>query len=226
MEVTQKLKTHFKIIAALCIALSGGITIWSCSQDELGENGQSVYRYTAEEIATLKTLAEEYGIPDVTFDRMSETELPSIKEMEKVFKEMACIIQALSAPMEIKDSTLTSFIYSSAKSNTPRIKYKRASGGEISYSDDVFVNYHYTTIYLYVFWSRDEVTNKVNIYVKGKIDLPIGYEARNVIINYPVTPSSSSVSVTYKCDLCYLDRNGNEIYVPFSYSTSISTPFS
>ena len=96
MEVTQKLKTHFKIIAALCIALSGGITIWSCSQDELGENGESVYRYTAEEIATLKTLAEEYGIPDVKFPTESNQHLNSMKEMEEIFKNIALIKSSIN----------------------------------------------------------------------------------------------------------------------------------
>lgn len=87
MKIIQKLKTQVKIIAALSIALFGGITIWSCSQDELDESGQPVYRYTAEEIATLKTLAEEYGIPDVVFDTSSKTRLLSTKEMEEIFKE-------------------------------------------------------------------------------------------------------------------------------------------
>ena len=96
MKIIQKLKTQVKIIAALSIALFGGITIWSCSQDELDENGQPVYRYTAEEIATLKTMAEEYGIPDVKFPTESNQHLNSMKEMEEIFKNIALIKSSIN----------------------------------------------------------------------------------------------------------------------------------
>lgn len=109
MKTNHKLKTQVKIIAALCIALFGGITIWSCSQDELDENGQSVYRYTAEEIATLKTLAEEYEFPtkDLIFE--SDTKLPTLEEWEELFQIAYGIKQDLTSPLDtitIKNDTI------------------------------------------------------------------------------------------------------------------------
>ena len=47
-------------IAMIAVAL-GGLIIWSCTQDEM-ENGQGTYRYSAEEIVTLRAMAEKYGV--------------------------------------------------------------------------------------------------------------------------------------------------------------------
>ena len=111
MKAVKKLKTQIKVIASLCIALFGGITVWSCSQDELDENGQPVYRYTAEEIATLKTMAEEYGIPDVKFPTESNQHLNSMKEMEEIFKNIALIKSSISRPIETTQIEENQIIY-------------------------------------------------------------------------------------------------------------------
>ena len=64
-------------IAMIAVAL-GGLIIWSCTQDEM-ENGQVTYRYSAEEIATLRAMAEKYGVPEVVFPTESSNKLFSIK---------------------------------------------------------------------------------------------------------------------------------------------------
>ena len=60
-------------IAMIAVAL-GGLIIWSCTQDEM-ENGQVTYRYSAEEIATLRAMAEKYGVPEVVFPTESSNKL-------------------------------------------------------------------------------------------------------------------------------------------------------
>ena len=71
-------------IAMIAVAL-GGLIIWSCTQDEM-ENRQGTYRYSAEEIATLRAMAEKYGVPEVVFETESGIPLPRLEEMEETFK--------------------------------------------------------------------------------------------------------------------------------------------
>ena len=71
-------------IAMIAVAL-GGLIIWSCTQDEM-ENGQGTYRYSAEEIVTLRAMAEKYGVPEVVFETESGIPLPTLEEMEETFK--------------------------------------------------------------------------------------------------------------------------------------------
>ena len=55
ITIMKKVKVF---IAMIAVAL-GGLIIWSCTQDEM-ENGQGTYRYSAEEIVTLRAMAEKY----------------------------------------------------------------------------------------------------------------------------------------------------------------------
>ena len=57
ITIMKKVKVF---IAMIAVAL-GGLIIWSCTQDEM-ENGQGTYRYSAEEIVTLRAMAEKYGV--------------------------------------------------------------------------------------------------------------------------------------------------------------------
>ncbi len=223
MKIIQKLKTQVKIIAALSIALFGGITIWSCSQDELDESGQPVYRYTAEEIATLKTLAEEYGIPDVVFDTSSKTRLLSTKEMEEIFKEMGAIKCSISAPMTVHDSTEQIITYVTQKPSIPRIRKKTASSGETSYSFSVFVDTYTTTLTFHVRWFRDE-DNQRSIQVSGGLTPPFGYEVREEVFSYPVSPKTSNVSITYSCKLYHMAGSGQTISTSLSSTQNITLP--
>ena len=76
-------------IAMIAVAL-GGLIIWSCTQDEM-ENGQVTYRYSAEEIATLRAMAEKYGMPEVAFPTKSNQKLPSVEKMQNIFKMLALL---------------------------------------------------------------------------------------------------------------------------------------
>ena len=98
-------KNQIKVAATAFIALMGGLTIWSCSQDELDDLQPDFYRYTPEEIATLRSLAEDYGVPDIKFATESPYPLPSIQEMENTFAEFSTIKQIINQPFETIDST-------------------------------------------------------------------------------------------------------------------------
>ena len=69
-----------KYIVILFIALIGGAFIWSCSQDDL-DNGQPIYHYSAEQLAEIRALAEEYDVPEVrsTYSRRDERNFPIIQ---------------------------------------------------------------------------------------------------------------------------------------------------
>ena len=71
-------------IAMIAVAL-GGLIIWSCTQDEM-ENGQGTYRYSAEEIVTLRAMAEKYGVPEVVFETERESHFRHWKKWKKLLK--------------------------------------------------------------------------------------------------------------------------------------------
>ena len=107
-------------IAMIAVAL-GGLIIWSCTQDEM-ENRQGTYRYSAEEIATLRAMAEKYGVPEVVFETESGIPLPRLEEMEETFKNFGLIKASLTAQLEVIDSTSNSMVF-----KTKKIPFKRLS---------------------------------------------------------------------------------------------------
>ena len=96
-------------IAMIAVAL-GGLIIWSCTQDEM-ENGQVTYRYSAEEIATLRAMAEKYGMPEVAFPTKSNQKLPSVEKMQNIFKMLALLKANVSTSIVMTDSTANEVIY-------------------------------------------------------------------------------------------------------------------
>ena len=98
----------------IAVAL-GGLIIWSCTQDEM-ENGQGTYRYSAEEIVTLRAMAEKYGVPEVVFETESGIPLPTLEEMEETFKNFGLIKASLTAQLEVIDSTSHSMVFKTKKS--------------------------------------------------------------------------------------------------------------
>ena len=112
----NKVKVFMDMIA---VAL-GGLIIWSCTQDEM-ENGKATFRYSAEEIATLRAMAEKYGVPNIKFITSSQFPLPSMKEMEQNFIEFAVIKQVVAQPLEVVDSTATSKIYKTKQMPRTRV---------------------------------------------------------------------------------------------------------
>ena len=103
-------------IAMIAVAL-GGLIIWSCTQDEM-ENRQGTYRYSAEEIATLRAMAEKYGVPEVVFETESGIPLPRLEEMEETFKNFGLIKASLTAQLEVIDSTSHSMVFKTKKSHS------------------------------------------------------------------------------------------------------------
>lgn len=90
---------------------------WSCTQDEM-ENGQGTYRYSAEEIVTLRAMAEKYGVPEVVFETESGIPLPTLEEMEETFKNFGLIKASLTAQLEVIDSTSHSMVFKTKKSHS------------------------------------------------------------------------------------------------------------
>ena len=109
-----------KVFMAMIAVALGGLIIWSCTQDEM-ENGKATFRYSAEEIATLRAMAEKYGVPNIKFITSSQFPLPSMKEMEQNFIEIAVIKQVVAQPLEVVDSTATSKIYKTKQMPRTRV---------------------------------------------------------------------------------------------------------
>ena len=87
-----------KYIVILFIALIGGAFIWSCSQNDL-DNGQPIYHYSAEQLAEIRALAEEYDVPEVKYATASEKGLPTVEEMKEIFIKFAIIKSVLNQPL-------------------------------------------------------------------------------------------------------------------------------
>lgn len=237
MKVAKKLETQFKIIAVLCIVLFGGVTIWSCTQDELDGNGQPVYRYTAEEIAALKTMAEEYGVPNIRFITESKYPLPSLEDMKQSFIEFAIIKQTVNQQLELIDSTNTALLF-----RTRQIPFKRNQNGttEITKSPidlSRFVSALGTNLWLNlgvtVIRNEEKPLEKPKFEVSGSLALP---ESDGHMFFEKTGESASaswkgvnSIGVSYQCTVykyswVYDSGTGkNEKVVIMSDNVSVST---
>lgn len=105
---------------AILSTLSGTLIIDSCPQNEV-ENEQNIYSYSEEEIATLRSIAEKYGVSNIKFITSSQVPLPSIKKMEQTFIEYAVIKQIMVQPLETVDSTASSKILKTKRMPQTRI---------------------------------------------------------------------------------------------------------
>lgn len=200
-------------IAMIAVAL-GGLIIWSCTQDEM-ENGQVTYRYSAEEIATLRAMAEKYGVPNIKFITSSQFPLPSMKEMEQTFIEFAVIKQVVAQPLEVVDSTATSKIYKTKQMPKTRV-LKRApetSANTIDLSRFVSaVGLHmWLTLEVTSIKDKNDPNEDPTIHVYGSLELPNNYGN----IRYEKTGeragtnwiSKTVVGVSYSCTVHkYEDR--------------------
>ena len=200
-------KNQIKVTATAFIALMGGLTIWSCSQDELDDLQPDFYRYTPEEIATLRSLAEDYGVPDIKFATESPYPLPSIQEMEKTFAEFSTIQQIINQPFETIDSTANF-----KKLRTKPILYPRLtrSRGESSSKDlGQFVTAFGTNIWLDLKLTITEsqhsdvepsISLTANLQLPQKLDdthiLKKGFEQGTAIWK-----TKGLVGISYKCTI-------------------------
>ena len=97
--------------------LVSGLVIWSCSQEET-DDVMTVYRYSSEEIATLRSMAEEYNYPKEDLILESNMLLPTIDEYEKIML-IAHGIKESFKDLEIIDCNINSiymFFYNCSSS--------------------------------------------------------------------------------------------------------------
>lgn len=117
-------------IIAMAVLLCS-IIIWGCSQDDIMENNQPVYRYSADETATLKTLAEDYEYPVENLIFESNTPLPTIEEYEKFFQVAYGITQDLSLSLDtisVDNNTLH------LRTSTNQNSFPRKRSGAMEYT--------------------------------------------------------------------------------------------
>lgn len=214
-------------ILTLTILISS-IIIWNCNQDE-EFNNDGIYRYSTTEIATLHSMAEKYGIPEVKFITESSTPLPSLDEMEETFKTFAAIKALSSWPMEITDSTEHSVTYRSKNTPYTRIQ-KRNLETSNSYDFSKFVSAINTNLWLSVTVTKT-VTNNNN-------KTPVTSYSASVSLKLPdesyftknsktdVTANGSNINISYKCDICKKGYTDNGTMVAtvvetFSYDETV-----
>lgn len=136
-----------KYLIIFATVLIGGAFTWSCSQDDLND-GQPIYRYSAEQLAEIRTLAEKYDVTDVVYDTESEIGLPSVQEMEEAFKIVKSIRQSLSQPLELVDSTSSKVKY---KTRTPMFRRSLPDDESYVYTGSSYITNSYT-IATHVCW--------------------------------------------------------------------------
>lgn len=197
-------KKQIKVAATAFIALTGGLTIWSCSQDELDDFGQPIYRYTAEEIATLNSLADEYGLKDVRFITESDTPLPPLKEMKDLFKEFASIQASLSTPLEVTDSTENSISFS----NQVR-PFKRIKGISETLTEERKITYG--TLVWTIYWQQ-------SVYDDGVYQCPVVDATTR--INFSTEYLLGEYHSYDHCNFCSI--RGSELYITFTCRIGVS----
>lgn len=208
-------KKQIKVAATAFIALAGGLTIWSCSQDELDDFGQPIYHYTAEEIATLRSLAEDYGVPNIQFQSQSETPLLPFKEMEKTIKTMGAINSLSQWPMtEEFDSVQNTIVFKSRNLPYARLPQLNIEQSTKDYIFDGFISEIGTGAYMYLKVSITTTTaidGSLNPYpipqvtITAKLELPTDYQAHGYGIKDEKTTyyweHDKLLDVTYTCTI-------------------------
>ena len=204
---SMNMKKKMKSFIALTIIILSGIAVWSCNQDETEGSGQPLYRYSANEIATLHSMAEQYGIPNVKFITESEMELPSIKEMEEIFGTFAAMHQIGTFPMEIIDSTQNSVTYKTKPSTFKRLQKKAPEAGTSNTIDlSQYVSAVGTNLWLQLTVNVKEITfpyPKTEITISAYLETPSS--------NYSVTNTETSwqyagpnnITVSYSAKVSY-----------------------
>lgn len=155
--------------------LLGTLIIGSCTQNEV-ENEQKIYRYSEEEIATLRSIAEKYGVSNIKFITSSQVPLPSIKEMEQTFIEFAVMKQIMAQPLETFDSTASSKILKTKRMPQTRILKKSPEFSTNSIDLSKFIDALNETMWLTLKVTATKDKNAPNedpiIKVYGSLELP------------------------------------------------------
>ncbi len=215
------------------VLLVSGLVIWSCSQEET-EDVMTVYRYSPEEIATLRSMAEEYGIPNVKFITESATELPTMNEMKEAMYKFSLLKHSISMPMELVDSSSTNIVYQSKRVTFDRLRTKRSSGEESSsIKFDVMVENWPAVLTYYISWVpvyTKDVISDYSLTITGNLELPIQlepwYSYKNHKITYDKRPNESVTNVTYECELMYYDSVNHETILEekLSFTKTVNIP--
>lgn len=181
-------------IAMIAVAL-GGLIIWSCTQDEM-ENGQATFRYSAEEIATLRAVAEKYGVPEVVFPTKSSQKLPSVEKMQNIFKMLALLKANVSTSIVMTDSTANEVIYKN--SNLP---FKRIKSLSESFKETTQISYG--TLTWKINWSQSVYNGS--------------YQAPTVSVNasLELSPEMERQGFHVGASNSYCSIRGTEIYATF-----------
>lgn len=219
-----------KYIVILFIALIGGAFIWSCSQDDL-DNGQPIYHYSAEQLAEIRALAEEYDVPEVKYATASEKGLPTVEEMKEIFIKFAIIKSVLNQPLEISDKSQTHINFRTRHSLVPR---KHNIGGETftgskDVSQMIYAGSDACWLHLVVSWEGTNATDpytKLNVTVEARFEIgpsvPPTFQVKNEKTDWH-WEGSNSIIVDYSCTL--EDESGVEAPINISESIDVNVEY-
>lgn len=198
---------------AILSTLSGTLIIDSCPQNEV-ENEQKIYRYSEEEIATLRSIAEKYGVSNIKFITSSQVPLPSIKEMEQTFIEFAVMKQIMAQPLETVDSTASSKILKTKRMPQTRIIKTSPEFSTNSIDLSRYINALNENMWLTLKVTATKDKNAPNedpiIKVYGSLELPdnIFYEKKDEKAGTNWI-SKTSVGIFYSCSVYKYDIVNN-----------------
>ena len=193
--------------------LVSGLVIWSCSQEET-DDVMTVYRYSSEEIATLRSMAEEYGIPNVKFITESAAELPTMDEMKEAFLMIASLNNISGSDVELVKKDETTLIFKTKVLNQPRLLKKAAESNSVGYDAGKFVQtagtHMWLNISVKVTENKDD-NNNLNpkpgrqISVNASLEIPEKYKLRGYSVENEKTTWSNQyedlIIVNYTCDI-------------------------
>lgn len=220
------MKKYLFILAAVLI---GSAFTWSCSQDDLND-GQPIYRYSTEQLAEIRALAEKYDVPEVKYATVSEKGLPSVNEMEQTFQLFSNIKSSLAQPMEVLESTEGHVCYRTRHPMFKRIYvdgegYTGDSHIETSYNVPFESGYAYSCwLIIDVSWENASASNR-NVKIEAKLELGSELSERvdksNEKINWRWI-GATGISISYSCDLRRKGSTSTQPYYTVTYDDVIT----
>lgn len=213
-----------KYIVILFIALIGGAFIWSCSQDDL-DNGQPIYHYSAEQLAEIRALAEEYDVPEVKYATASEKGLPTVEEMKETFLLFSMIKHSLTQTMETIDSSENHIRY-----RTKHPMFKRIYVEGEGYTGDAHIEESYNIdfesgntyscwLIIDVSWTNATDKNQ-NVKVEAKIEMDSGLAERVDVSNEQLSwqwIGATGLQIAYSCELRRKGSTSSKPYYKVTY---------
>ena len=166
----------------------------------VGDDVMTVYRYSSEEIATLRSMAEEYGIPNVKFITESAAELPTMDEMKEAFLMIASLNNISGSDVELVKKDETTLIFKTKVLNQPRLLKKAAESNSVGYDAGKFVQtagtHMWLNISVKVTENKDD-NNNLNpkpgrqISVNASLEIPEIYKLRGYSVENEKTTWSN-----------------------------------